>query len=37
VHSGLIPAIVLWIAGLLMLKFYDLKGEKKEAQMAALR
>jgi Na+/melibiose symporter-like transporter len=37
VHSALIPAIVLWIAALLMLKVYDLKGEKKEAQMSALR
>jgi Na+/melibiose symporter-like transporter len=37
VHSALIPAIVTWIAAFLMLKVYDLKGEKKEAQMKALR
>jgi len=37
VHSALIPAIVSWIAGFLLLKVYDLKGEKKEAQMSALR
>jgi len=37
VHSALIPAIVLWIAAFLMLRVYDLRGEKKEEQMAALR
>jgi len=37
IHSALIPAIVSWIAGFLLLKVYDIKGEKKEAQMAALR
>ncbi len=37
VHSALIPAIVLWIAAFLMLEVYDLRGEKKEIQMAALR
>jgi len=37
VHSALIPAIVLWIAAFLMFSVYDLRGEKKEEQMAALR
>jgi melibiose permease len=37
VHSSLIPAIVSWIAAYLMFKVYDLRGEKKEEQMAALR
>jgi len=37
IYNSLIPAIVLWTAAFLMLKVYDLRGEKKEAQMAALR
>ena len=36
-HSSLVPAIFCLIAGILMVKFYDLKGEKKEALAASLR
>lgn len=36
-HRGLFPAIFLFIASFLMWKYYDLKGEKKEQLMAALR
>ncbi len=37
IHTGGFPAIFCLIAGILMLKFYDLKGEKKEALTASLR
>ncbi|MHA1254668.1 MAG: MFS transporter [Promethearchaeota archaeon] len=37
IHNNLIPAIFMLAAGLVMLKFYDLKGDKKIAQMSALR
>jgi len=36
-HFGLFSAILTWTAALIMFKVYDLRGEKKEAQMAALR
>ena len=37
IHFGLFSAILSWTAALMMFKVYDLRGEKKEAQMAALR
>ena len=37
IHFGLFSAIFCWIAAFLLYKVYDLRGEKKEAQMAALR
>jgi len=37
IHTGGFPALFCLIAGILMLKFYDLKGEKKEALAASLR
>ncbi len=37
IHNGLIPAFFYLAAGIIMYKFYDLKGEKKIAQMASLR
>lgn len=37
VHTAVFSAIFCWIAAFLVFKFYDLKGEKKEAQMAALK
>ena len=37
IHNNLIPALFMVAAALVMLKFYDLKGEKKIAQMASLR
>jgi len=36
-HTALFSAIFCWIAAFIVFKFYDLKGEKKEAQMAALK
>ncbi len=37
IHTGGFPALFCLIAGILMVKFYDLKGEKKEALTASLR
>jgi len=37
IHMGLIPAVFMLAAAIVMYKFYDLKGEKKIAQMASLR
>jgi GPH family glycoside/pentoside/hexuronide:cation symporter len=37
IHAGLVPFFFLLAAFILMVFVYDLKGEKKEAQMAALR
>jgi Na+/melibiose symporter-like transporter len=37
VHAGLVPAIFCLIAAILMVKFYDLKGEKKDQLAASLR
>jgi len=37
IHNCLIPAIFYLAAAIIMYKFYDLKGEKKIAQMASLR
>ena len=37
IHFGLFSAIFCWIGAFLIFKVYDLRGEKKEAQMAALR
>jgi len=37
IHTLLIPALFTLAGAIIMLKFYDLKGEKKIAQMAALR
>jgi len=37
IHTMLIPALFTLAGAIIMLKFYDLKGEKKIAQMAALR
>ena len=37
IHTGGFPALFCLIAGILMAKFYDLKGEKKEALAASLR
>ncbi|MHA1526544.1 MAG: MFS transporter, partial [Promethearchaeota archaeon] len=37
IHTGGFPALFCLIAGILMVKFYDLKGEKKEALAASLR
>jgi Na+/melibiose symporter-like transporter len=37
IHGGLVPFFFLLAAFILMVFVYDLKGEKKEAQMAALR
>ena len=36
IHTLLIPAIFTLAGAIIMLKYYDLKGEKKLAQMAAL-
>jgi len=36
IHAGLIPAILCFIAFLILLKWYDLKGEKKEKLFAEL-
>ena len=36
-HTGLFSAIFCWIAALIMFKFYDLKGEKREQLMVNLR
>jgi len=37
IHAGLFSAIFCFIGALLILKFYDLKGEKREQIMASLR
>ena len=37
IHTGGFPALFCAIAGILMLKFYDLKGEKREALAASLK
>ena len=37
IHFGLFSSIFCWLAAFMMFKFYDLRGEKKEAQMAALK
>jgi len=37
IHTGLVPFFFLLAAFILMVFVYDLKGEKKEAQMKALR
>ena len=37
IHTLLIPALFTLAGVIIMLKYYDLKGEKKIAQMAALR
>ncbi|MHA1257157.1 MAG: hypothetical protein ACTSPS_16325, partial [Promethearchaeota archaeon] len=37
IHAGLFSAIFCFIGALLVLKFYDLKGEKREQIMASLR
>ena len=37
IHSGLFSAIFCFVAGVLVLKFYDLKGDKREQLMASLR
>ena len=37
IHYSLIPALFMYAGAIVMLKFYDLKGEKKIAQMASLR
>ena len=37
IHNSLIPALFYLAAGIIMYKFYDLKGEKKIAQMESLR
>jgi len=37
IHAGLVPFFFFFIAFILMCFVYDLKGEKKEVQMAALR
>jgi Na+/melibiose symporter-like transporter len=37
IHTGLFPSLFVLIAALLMLKFFDLKGEKKEQLAASLR
>ena len=36
-HIGLIPAIFVFVAFLIVIKWYDLKGEKKEKLFAALK
>jgi len=36
-HASLIPAILVFVAFLLVIKWYDLKGEKKEKLFAALK
>ncbi|MHA1527084.1 MAG: MFS transporter [Promethearchaeota archaeon] len=36
-HTGLFSGIFSFIAAILLLKFYDLKGEKKEQLIAAMR
>lgn len=36
-HAGLVPLIVLLIAAFLMIKFYDLKGDKKTALLESMR
>ena len=37
IHTGGISCLLLLAGGILMLKFYDLKGDKKIAQMASIR
>ena len=37
IHTGLFPALFVLIAAILMLKFYDLKGEKKDQLAASIR
>ena len=37
IHTGLIPLLLLLTGAILMLKFYDLKGEKKVQLMASIR
>ncbi|MBA7662397.1 hypothetical protein ES703_70426 [subsurface metagenome] len=37
IHAGLFSAIFSFVAGFMVLKFYDLKGEKREQLMASLR
>ena len=37
IHNNLIPGLFYLVAAIIMLKFYDLKGDKKIAQMASLR
>ena len=37
IHTGGISALLLLAGAIIMLKFYDLKGDKKIAQMASLR
>lgn len=37
IHTGVIPFLMLMVSAFLMIKFYDLKGEKKEQLMARLR
>ena len=37
IHAGGFPALFCAIGGILMLKFYDLKGEKREALAASLK
>jgi GPH family glycoside/pentoside/hexuronide:cation symporter len=37
IHTGLIPFIILVTGGILMLKFYDLKGEKKIALLESIK
>ncbi len=36
-HTGGISALLLLAGAIIMLKFYDLKGDKKIAQMASIR
>ncbi|MFX0135857.1 MAG: MFS transporter [Candidatus Hodarchaeota archaeon] len=36
-HTGLIPAIMLFVAGFLLIKFYTLKGDRKRECMETLR
>jgi Na+/melibiose symporter-like transporter len=36
-HAGLIPAIMLFVAAILVIKFYDLKGDKKRECLELLR
>lgn len=36
-HTSVFSAVFCWIAAFMLFKFYNLKGEKREAQMAALR
>jgi len=37
IHNNLIPFFFMLAAAIVMLKFYDLKGDKKIAQMESLR